>query len=406
MAQVLEQIYRQGVIAGQAMPLPKPQEIILRTLSTKKEQTIQAPFPFLEIDNIHRSSVSYCRDIAADFSPADRLLVCELVQHLVVPNISYNLAETLDRQQKALNVVHPVFFTVHAGELILQEGERVTPLHLAKLKAQDAAYTGVRRVMVFLGTFFCLALTLWMVYNLARISLKSFSTRLKDLAFLGTLIIIGLLANCGLVNLAAIVSPFKPLLGRNLIYAIPIGLGPIYAALFLGMETGLAMTFLVATLTALLLPKPFPLFLFLVTAGLMGVWGVRSFQKRRSLINTGLAVCGVNLLMVTALKLLEYPVNPKTSSWGRPLPSAAASLPAFWPWGSPRHRNRVPLHLQHPPPGTPEPGPAPLKGTHAGGPGPTTIPSWWGRSSRPRPRPSAPTPCWPRRRLITTMSAR
>ena len=87
-----------------------------------------------------------------------------------------------------------------------------------------------------------------MVYNLARISLKSFSTRLKDLAFLGALIIISLLANCGLVNLAAIVSPFKPLLGKNLIYAIPIGLGPIYAALFLGMETGLAMTFLVATL--------------------------------------------------------------------------------------------------------------------------------------------------------------
>ena len=245
--------------------------------------------------------------------------MCELVQHLVVPNISYNLAETLERQQKALKELRPVFFPVNAGELILQEGERVTPLHLAKLKAQDAAYTGARGVLVFLGTFFCLALTLWMVYNLARISLKSFSTRLKDLAFLGVLIIISLLANCGLVNLAAIVSPFKPLLGKNLIYAIPIGLGPIYAALFLGMETGLVMTFLVATLSALLLPKPFPLFLFLVTAGLMGVWGVRSFQKRRSLINTGLAVCGVNLLMVTALKLLEYPVSPKDLLLGQAL---------------------------------------------------------------------------------------
>ena len=318
-AQVLEQIYRQGVIARQALPLPKPQELILRTLSTKKESTVQAPFPFLEIDNLHRSTVSYCRDIAADFSPADRLLVCELVQHLVVPNISYNLAETLERQQKALKELRPVFFPVNAGELILQEGERVTPLHLAKLKAQDAAYTGARGVLVFLGTFFCLALTLWMVYNLARISLKSFSTRLKDLAFLGVLIIISLLANCGLVNLAAIVSPFKPLLGKNLIYAIPIGLGPIYAALFLGMETGLVMTFLVGILSALLLPKPFPLFLFLVTAGLMGVWGVRSFQKRRSLINTGLAVCGVNLLMVTALKLLEYPVSPKDLLLGQAL---------------------------------------------------------------------------------------
>jgi hypothetical protein len=88
-------------------------------------------------------------------------------------------------------------------------------------------------------------------------------------------------------------------------------LGPIFAAAFLGMETGLAMAFLMATLSALLLPKPFPLFLYLVTAGLMGVWGVRSFQKRRSLINTGLALCGVSLLMVTALKLLEYPFTAR-----------------------------------------------------------------------------------------------
>jgi putative nucleotidyltransferase with HDIG domain len=309
--QVLDQIYRQGVIAKQALPHPKPKEIVLRSLSTREEQIVQAPFPFLEVDNITKPTATYCREIAADFSASDRLLVCDLVQHLVVPNISYNLAETLDRQQGVLKELRPTFFKVRSGELILQEGERVTPLHLAKLKAQDAAYTSHRSFLVFLGTFFCLVITLWLVYNLARISLKSLSTRLRDLVFLAVLIVFCLLANYGLVSLAAIVSPLKPVLGKNLIYAIPIGLGSIYAAAFLGLETGLAMAFLMATLSALLLPKPFPLFLYLVSAGLMGVWGVRSFQKRRSLINTGLAVCGVNLLMVTALKLLEYPVTAR-----------------------------------------------------------------------------------------------
>jgi len=309
--QVLDQIYRQGVIAKQALPHPTPQEIVLRSLSSSEERVMQAPFPFLEVDNLNKHANTYCREVAQDFSPADRLLVCDLVQHLVVPNISYNPAETLERQQKALRELHPTFFKVKAGELILQEGERVTPLHLAKLKAQDAAYTAHRSFLVFLGTFLCLALTLWLVYNLARISLKNFSTRLRDLVFFAALIMVCLLANYGLVNLAAIVAPFKPILGKNLIYAIPIGLGPIYAAAFLGLETGLVMSFLLATLSALLLPKPFPLFLYLVSAGLMGVWGVRSFQRRRSLINTGLAVCLVNLLMVTALKLLEYPIDAK-----------------------------------------------------------------------------------------------
>uniref|UniRef100_A0A7C3UYJ3 HDIG domain-containing protein n=1 Tax=Desulfobacca acetoxidans TaxID=60893 RepID=A0A7C3UYJ3_9BACT len=311
MFQVLEQIYRQGIIASQSLPNPPPTEIILRQLSTRDEKIVQAPFLFLEVDSLRKPMVNYCREIAADFSATDRLLVCDLVQHLVVPNISYNLAETLERQQKSLQEFRPTFFPVRAGELILREGERVTPLHLAKLQAHQAAYTPERTFLIFLGTFLSLALALWLVYNLGRISLKSFSTRLCDLLFLAFLIMVCLLVNYGLVSLAAIIAPLKPLLGQNLIFAIPIALGSICAALFLGMETGLAMAFLLATLSALLLPKPFPLFLYLLTGGLMGVWGVRSYQQRRSLISTGLAICLVNLLMVTAFKLLEFPFTAR-----------------------------------------------------------------------------------------------
>jgi putative nucleotidyltransferase with HDIG domain len=309
--QVLEQFYRQGIVASNTIPNPQPKEIILRRLSTREEQIVKAPFPFLVVDNMRKPMASYCREIATDFSPAERLLVCDIVQYLATPNISFNLAETLESQQKSLKEFQPTYFKVKAGELILQEGERVTPLHLAKLKAQDAVLTPQRSFIIFLGTFLSLVLTLWLVYNLARISLKSFSTRLRDLSFLAALIMVCVLANYGLVSLGEIVSPLKPVLGKNLIYAIPIALGPICAALFLGLETGLAMAFLLATLTALPLPKPFPLFLYLVTAGLMGVWGVRSHQRRRSLINTGLAICGVNLLMVTAFKLLEYPFTAR-----------------------------------------------------------------------------------------------
>jgi putative nucleotidyltransferase with HDIG domain len=305
--QVLEQFYRDGIVATNTIPNPPPKEIILRHLSTKEEQIVKAPFPFIVVDNMRKPMASYCREIATDFPPADRLLVCDIVQYLTVPNISFNLAETLESQQKSLKEFQPTYFKVKGGELILQEGERITPLHLAKLKAQDAIFTPQRTFILFLGTFLSVVITLWLVYNLARISLKNFSTKLRDLSFLAALIMVCLLANYGLVSLADIVSPLKPLLGKNLIYAIPIALGPICAALFLGLETGLAMAFLLATLTALLLSKPFPLFLYLVTAGLMGVWGVRSHQRRRSLINTGLAICGINLLMVTAFKLLDYP---------------------------------------------------------------------------------------------------
>jgi putative nucleotidyltransferase with HDIG domain len=305
--QVLTQVYRQGVIASRTLPQFKSKKILLRRLASQEERILQAPFPFLVVENLHKPMANYCRQIAADFSPPDRLLVCDMVQHLAVPNISLNLAETQERQRRSLQKLSPTYFQVKRGELILREGERVTPLNLAKLKAQDSSYTPQRSFLIFLGSFLSLVLILWLVYNLARISLKNFSTRLRDLVFLAVLIFVSLLANYGLESLAVILSPLKPMLGKNLIYAIPIALGPICAALFLGLDTGLAMAFLMATLSALILEKPFPMFLYLVSASLMGVWGVRSYRLRRSLINTGLAICGVNLFMVTAFKFLEYP---------------------------------------------------------------------------------------------------
>jgi cyclic-di-AMP phosphodiesterase PgpH len=305
--QVLEQIYRQGVIGSRELLQFKPRKILLRRLPSGEELVLQAPFPFLVAENLRKPVAAYCREIAGDFSPADRLLVCDMIQHLVVSNISPNLAETQDRQQQSLQEVRSTFYQVKRGELILREGERVTPLHLAKLKAQDAAYTPQRSFLIFLGSFLSLVVILWLAYNLARISLKKFSPRLKDLVFLAVLIMVCLLANYGLVSLAAILAPLKPLLGKNLIYAIPIALGPMCAALFLGLETGLALAFLMPTLTALLLHKPFPMFLYLLSASLMGVWGVRSHRLRRSLISAGLAICGINLVMITAFKLLEYP---------------------------------------------------------------------------------------------------
>jgi putative nucleotidyltransferase with HDIG domain len=309
--QVQEQVYRLGVINRKSLPEPPPKEVIVRRLPSRQEQMVRAPFPFLVVDDLRKPVASYCREVAGDFNAADRLVVCDLAQHLARPNVIPNLAETQQRQQARLAEIHPTFFQVKKGDLILRQGEKITPLQLAKLKAQAASYPQHRGLLIFLGSFLSLCLILWLAYNLARISLKHFSTRLRDLVFLSTLILLNLLMNKALVSLSAILAAQRPELGQNLVYALPIALGPICAALFLGLETGLALAFLMATLTALVVGKPFPLFLYLLGAGLAGVWGVRFYRQRWALIQTGLAIAGVNLLMVTAIKFLEYPFTAK-----------------------------------------------------------------------------------------------
>ena len=97
--QVLVQFFNQGVISSRSICSRLPKDIMLRRLPSKKEQLERPPFGFVELDEGRKSAAGYCREVAVDYSPADRWLVCDLTQYLLVPNVTPNWAETQERQQ-------------------------------------------------------------------------------------------------------------------------------------------------------------------------------------------------------------------------------------------------------------------------------------------------------------------
>ena len=306
-SQVLAQFLRQGVISSRAILKPEPREILVRRLPSREEAVERPPFAFIELDEGRKSAAGYCRDVAVEVSAADRWLVCDLTQLLLVPNVSPNWAETHERQQARLQELKPVYFKVKRGEMLVREGERITPLHLVKLQAQSKIYPRSRGVLIFLGLFFCLAVLLGVSYQLARITLRRFSNRLLDLIFVAALLLASTLMNKGLLVLGDNVSRSLPLVGHNLVYVLPLGLAAILAAMFLGLETGVGVACLSATFAALVVDKPFPLFIYFVIAGLMGVWGVKNCRRRSALIQTGLIISVANMVLVASFKLLEFP---------------------------------------------------------------------------------------------------
>ena len=307
--QVLENFFHQGVINNRSLLNPEPKEILLRRLPSRQEQVLRPPYHFVESEDARKPVASYCREVAADFTPAERWLVCDLVQYLLIPNVSPNWAETQERQKTGLKNLSPSFFQVKKGELIIREGERLTLLHLAKLQEQSRIYPRNRGVLIFFGTFLSLVLFFGLSYNVARLSLKQCPTRLRDLAFMAALLLASALLSKGSSGLGGILNQIRPEVGQNLVYCLPLGLTAIFVAIFLGVESGVVMAFLTAAIATLLLEKPSTLFLYFVCAGLVGAWGVKYYRRRKSLTRTGLAVALVNLVMLTAFKLLEYPFS-------------------------------------------------------------------------------------------------
>ena len=306
-SQVLVQFFNQGVISGRNVLLPEPRDILLRRLPSRKETLERPPYSFVELGEGRKSAAGYCREVAAEFSPAERWLVCDLTQYLLVPNVSPNWAETHERQQARLQDLKPVYFQVKRGEMLVREGERLTPMHLVKLQAQAKIYPRSRAALVFLGIFLTLSLLLAVCYRLARISLGQFSDDLRDLSFIAALLLASILLNKGLLLLGEILARNYPLAAQNLVYLLPLGLAPIFAAMFLGLETGMGVAFLAATFTALMVDHPFPLFLYFVVTGMVAVWGVRNCRRRNALIRAGLFIGLVNLILVAAFKMLEFP---------------------------------------------------------------------------------------------------
>jgi hypothetical protein len=306
-SQVLRQFYNQGVVSDRSVLGPELKEIVLRRLASRKETLETRPFAFVELDEGRKSAAGYCRDVAADFSPAERWLVCDLTQYLLAPNVSPNWAETHERQQARLNELKPVYFKVKRGEMLVREGELLTSLDLVKLQAQAKIYPRSRGLLVFLGIFLSLCLLLVVTYELARLSLRQFPDHLRDLAFIAALLLAGMLVNKGLLILGESLVRNHPLAAQNLVYMLPLGLAPIFAAMFLGLETGVGVAFLGATFTALMVQKPFPLFLFFAVAGMVAVWGVKNCRRRNALIRAGLFIGLANLIMVATFKMLEFP---------------------------------------------------------------------------------------------------
>jgi hypothetical protein len=310
-SQVLGQFFNQGVMSGRAILQPEPREIMVRRLPSRAETLVRPPFPFIELDEGRKSAAGYCRDVAVEVSPSDRWLVCDLTQLLLVPNVSPNWAETHERQEARLKELQPAYFKVKRGEILVQEGERITPLHLVKLQAQSKIYPRSRGVLIFFGLFFSLAVLLAVSYKLARIALRQFSRRLRDLTFIAALLLAGTLLNKSLLVLGDNLSRNLPLVSQNLVYILPQGLAAIFAAMFLGLETGVGVAFLGATFTAFMMDKPFPLFIYFAIAGMVGVWGVKNCRRRNALIQTGLCIAAANMILLAAFKFLEFPFTFK-----------------------------------------------------------------------------------------------
>lgn len=226
---------------------------------------------------------------------AERLLA-RLVARAVGTNLSYNKVETDARMEEAVARVEPRFVDVSDGEIIVREGQRIEPRHLAILKTfEESTKRSTHLGGTLLFALFFMAL-LFTFHWVGRRNFRKFRLTLKDQAVMGGLFLISLSIIFGIQGLLHRAEN-DTLLGDILPLLIPLGFAGMTLRLFTSMELTIFFVLLLSSCLSLVLQDPYLGFVALA-ANLVGAARMRRISERMDLIKAGLLVGVVQAAMM------------------------------------------------------------------------------------------------------------
>jgi putative nucleotidyltransferase with HDIG domain len=279
------------------------QPIIIREVVAGQERQLDDPSAIPDLKGA-RARLSEEAAVAAvgTLGPEARFAAAQLARALVVPNLSFNKAETELRRARMRERVRPVFFQVKKGETIVREGEKVRPEDLLKLEAERQGKGGAGPEMI-VGMGMLLAIFLALTCHVADFHLRHrlFANN-KDLLFLCAVLLLTVVMAKATLFVGEAVGRASPYVReRAMMYAMPVSAGAMLVAIFLGLRQALFFALAAGVAAGLLLEGQIEPFLYFYVGSLVGASSVARVRERPALVRAGLVVGVTNMLVVAAL---------------------------------------------------------------------------------------------------------
>ena len=239
-----------------------------------------------------------------EFTNKQQMALRELIVPLLRPNISFNQNETEARRSLAREEVKPVLIQVKKGEMIVREGDRITPDRLKRLGAlQDENSAGSlwRKASGILLSCFIL---IYFVHTFARRNIRKYQPENRDLLFLASVFVVQILALKVSIFIANALGSAFPYVEPNAYYYLfPFAVGTMLVRVVLNSEVSLVFAILSSILTAVLFGNSFAVLIFAFLTSLSGAHWVRHVTERSSLFRAGLRLGMFNFVLLFALHL-------------------------------------------------------------------------------------------------------
>lgn len=292
-------------------------DVIVRALKAGREGEERA-ISSKDLKEINSAQMFDLRGVRGSelLSGKEQKNVIALGRLLLMPNLTFNLKETDERRRAARNAVLPVQLKVAKNQVIVAEGQVITPTHMAVINEITELNSSRRKDFVsFVAASLFLTLILVFFSFLRRFTVNRVSVEVKDLYAMGTVA----------VTTTILTKLFVALTDQEIISRLGMGMVPSSALLYLAPTASAAMlvgllitsgevvwlfTVFIATVLAVMVDMNFGFLLVTIIGGIAAGRGVQACKQRNDIYRAGVRVGAINSITLLLLTLLQKLGDP------------------------------------------------------------------------------------------------
>ncbi|MCK5783456.1 MAG: HDIG domain-containing protein [Desulfobacterales bacterium] len=304
---ILSKILKNGVVTNKDLLLKENDKgIALKTIGKDAEMVVHNLKHFYGLDQAKTMVRIVGEPILKDIDYTVVNLIVDFTQRLIQPNITLNRSETEKRKKDAESLINSTLYRIQRGEMILREGERVSPLHLLKLHALREQTGKKQAIEKAIGTALIIFSLLTITYLIhLKYQREILQYQNKNLLFISSVVILFLIILQFSASLSQALAPGAPVTisPASIYYSIPLSAGAMTICQFLGFNIAFPFAIILSLISAIIFENSYEMCLFFLLNGIMGAYWVQNCKERKGFIQAGVKVGLLNMLLATIIDI-------------------------------------------------------------------------------------------------------
>lgn len=289
---IVQSVLSRQVVSDRALYLNHlSRGIIVRDIQSGERVSLRLSSRPLELREVEAFMLSAAARAKSVIPRALRRPLFSRLTRLIKPTLTFNNQTTVEAQKAAVDGVRVVSVLIKKGEMIVREGERITPGHIARLSQLQSFSRQDRIVDNLAGSALIVAILLFLAWICSRHYQLSFLQDRKNL-FLFVILVAAqaLLIKAGLIaaDLFSETYTFIPL--DSYYYAIPFASATMLVALLQGRSPAVLMAVTAGALTALLVGGDVQFTVVALAGSILAAIRWKNYHQRSSILVAGLMV--------------------------------------------------------------------------------------------------------------------